>query len=378
MVVDNPTIPEKLRRLNWWIVLVIVVLTGFGLAVLYSAAGGGGSFHPYAAKQGLRFALFLLLMLGLATIDLKWWLKLAYPSYGVVLFLLILVEVLGKVAGGAQRWVDLGVIRLQPSEFMKITIVLALARYYHNLPRVYVTSFYHMLPPLAMIAVPVGLVLLQPDLGTSILIVCGGIGVMFLAGVRAWLFWTGGALMAAALPVAWNLMHDYQQRRVLIFLNPEMDPLGSGYHITQSKIAIGSGGIFGKGYLQGTQSHLNFLPEMHTDFVFAMMSEEWGLMGGLFLLACYGILLGWGLWTAITSRSQFGRLLAMGLTLTVFLYVAINLMMVMGLAPVVGVPLPLMSYGGSAMLTVMIAFGILFSCSLNRDKVMLSEGPNPH
>lgn len=373
---ENLSIPEKLRRLNWWIVLVILTLTGFGLAVLYSAAGDGGGFQPYAMRQSLRFGVFFVMMLGLATIDLKWWMKIAYPAYGAVLAMLIIVEVFGKVAGGAQRWIDLGIIRLQPSEFMKITIVLALARYYHNLPRVYVTSFYHMLPPLAMIGVPVSLVLLQPDLGTSILITAGGIGIMFMAGIRAWLFWTAGAAFAAALPIVWSMMHSYQQKRVMIFLNPELDPLGSGYHITQSKIAIGSGGIFGKGFLMGTQSHLDFLPEMHTDFVFAMMAEEWGLIGGLFLLTCFSILLGWGLWTALTSRSQFGRLLAMGLSVTIFLYVAINLMMVMGLAPVVGVPLPLMSYGGSAMLTVMIAFGILFSCSLNRDKAMMSEGPN--
>ena len=376
-MVETLSIPEKLRRLNWWIVFIILALTGFGLAVLYSAAGEGGDFQPYAMKQSIRFALFFVMMLGLATIDLKWWLKIAYPSYGAVLVLLIIVEVFGKVAGGAQRWIDLGIIRLQPSEFMKITIVLALARYYHNLPRVYVTSFYHMLPPLAMIAVPVLLVLLQPDLGTSLLIIMGGVAVMFLSGIRAWLFWACGAAIAAALPILWTMMHSYQQRRVMIFLNPEMDPLGAGYHITQSKIAIGSGGIFGKGYLMGTQGHLDFLPEMHTDFVFAMVAEEWGLVGGLYILIMYGILLGWGLLTALTSRSQFGRLLAMGLSVTIFLYVAINLMMVMGLAPVVGVPLPLLSYGGSAMLTVMIAFGILFSCSLNRNAAMLSEGPNP-
>lgn len=370
------SIPEKLRRLNWWIVLLIVILTSFGLAVLYSAAGEGGSFQPYAMRQGIRFAMFLVMMLVLATVDLRWWLKVAYPAYGVVLGLLFVVELVGAVAGGSQRWVDLGIIRLQPSEFMKITLILALARYYHNLPRVYVTSFYHMLPPALMMGVPAVLVLLQPDLGTATLITCGGIAIMFLAGVRAWLFWAGGAIFAAALPIAWNLMHNYQQKRVLIFLNPEMDPLGSGYHITQSKIAIGSGGIFGKGYLEGTQGHLKFLPEMHTDFVFAMVAEEWGLMGGLFILTCYAVLLGWGLWIALTSRSQFGRLLAAGLTVAIFLYVAINLMMVMGLAPVVGVPLPLFSYGGSAMMTVLIAFGILFSCSLNREEAMLADGPN--
>lgn len=371
-----PTIPDKLRRLNWWIVLTIAVLGGFGIAVLYSAAGGGGSFQPFAMRQGLRFIVLLGLMLAIASVDLKFWLRIAYPAYAVVVGLLLVVELLGAVAGGSQRWVDLGIIRLQPSEFMKLTLVLALARYYHFLPRVYVTNPYRMIPPVVMTAVPAGLVMLQPDLGTATLITAGAVGIMFLAGLNGWLFVGGAVAFAGSLPIAWQLMHDYQRRRVDIFLNPENDPLGAGYHITQSKIAIGSGGITGKGFLEGTQSHLNFLPEMHTDFIFAMMSEEWGLLGGLFVLACYAVLIGWGLWVALTGRSQFGRLLAGGLTITIFLYVCINLMMVMGLAPVVGIPLPLISYGGSAMMTVLMAFGLLFACSLSRDRTLIEEGPN--
>lgn len=375
MAMVSTSIPEKLRHLNWWIVLVIFLIGGFGTAILYSAAGDGGSFEPYAVRQGLRFLLLLLLMLGIATVPLSAWLKIAYPAYGIVILLLLVVEALGAIAGGSQRWVDLGLIRLQPSEFMKLTLVLALARYYHFLPRVYVTQPYQLIPPLAMISVPALLVLLQPDLGTATLITAGGIGLMFLAGVRAWLFGGGIALVSAALPIAWGFMRDYQRKRVLIFMDPEMDPLGAGYHITQSKIAIGSGGVFGKGFLQGTQGHLKFLPEMHTDFIFAMMSEEWGLAGGLFILGSFAILIGWGLWVALTSRSHFGRLVAMGLTVTIFLYVAINMLMVMGLAPVVGIPLPLISYGGSAMMTVLIAFGILFSCSLDKEGGSLGQGP---
>jgi rod shape determining protein RodA len=216
-----------------------------------------------------------------------------------------------------------------------------------------------LLPALGLIAMPVGMVMLQPDLGTALSILFGGAVVLFLAGVRLWLFGAAAAGVAALLPVAWTFLHDYQKRRVLIFLDPESDPRGAGYHITQSKIAIGSGGIGGKGFLNGTQSHLDYLPELHTDFVFATMAEEWGLMGGLVVIGLYGLVLAWGIRTAVRARSQFQRLLALGLTATLFFYLAINMMMVMGLAPVVGIPLPLISWGGSAMLTVMILLGLL-------------------
>lgn len=289
------------------------------------------------------------------------WKSIAFPVYGVVLVALILVELLGAVSGGSQRWLDLGFIRLQPSELMKFAIVLAVARFYDMLPSGEIRTLNALWPSAAMIGFPFILVLIQPDLGTATMIAAGGIVVMFLAGIPVRLFVGTGALIAAMLPVAWSQLHDYQKKRVLTFLDPESDPLGSGYHITQSKIAIGSGGIFGKGYLNGTQSHLDYLPEGHTDFVFATMAEEWGLLGGVAIIVGFVILARWGMRVSVRAPTRFGRLTAAGLTATIFFYVAINLMMVMGLAPVVGIPLPLVSFGGTAMLTVMICLGVLMS-----------------
>lgn len=355
-MLDGPWVRE-LSRLPWGIVAVIVALAGFGMVILYSA--GGGSLEPWALKHGIRFAVLGMVMLGVAHVRPEVWLKQAWPIYGVLVLALLAVELIGAVGGGSQRWLDLGVIQLQPSEMMKIGIVLAVARYYHYLPRGYETKPMALWPPLLLIGVPVGLVMLQPDLGTALSIMVGGVSVMFLAGVRMWLF--GGALaaVAAAGPFVWGLLHDYQKRRVMIFLDPSIDPRGAGYHITQSKIAIGSGGLTGKGFLDGTQSHLDYLPELHTDFIFATMAEEWGLLGGLFILGGFAVLLGWGMLVSMRAGSQFGRLVAMGLTVTLFFYVAVNMMMVMGLAPVVGIPLPLISYGGSAMMTVLILLGMV-------------------
>ena len=348
---------RELGRMPWGIVLVIMALAGFGMVVLYSAAGG--SLTPWALKQGIRFFILLTVALGLAIIRPETWMRLAWPSYGAVVLALIGVELLGRVGGGSQRWLDLGFIQLQPSEFMKLAIVLVLARYYQYLPRGYETKPNALLPALALIALPAALVMLQPDLGTALSITFGGIVVMFLAGVRLWLFIGAGLATVAAMPLAWSMLHDYQRKRVLIFLDPSSDPRGAGYHITQSKIAIGSGGLSGKGYLNGTQSHLDYLPELHTDFIFATMAEEWGLLGGLFIIIGFGIILAWGIGVALKARGQFQRLLALGLTATLFFYLAINMMMVMGLAPVVGIPLPLISYGGSAMMTVLILLGLI-------------------
>ena len=348
---------RELRRLPWGIVLVIAALGSFGLVILYSAAGGALS--PWALKQGLRFAVLLGVMLALALIRPETWMRLAWPIYGVVLAGLVGVELLGQIGGGSQRWLDIGIIRLQPSEFMKLAVVMVLARFYHSLPRGFETRLNALLPALALIAVPAALVMLQPDLGTALAITFGGIIVMFLAGVRLWLFIGAGVATLAAMPLAWSMMHDYQRKRVLIFLDPASDPRGAGYHITQSKIAIGSGGFDGKGYLNGTQSHLDYLPELHTDFIFATMAEEWGLIGGLFIIVGFGIILAWGIRVAMASKTQFERLLALGLTSTLFFYLAINMMMVMGLAPVVGIPLPLISWGGSAMMTVLILLGVI-------------------
>ncbi len=361
----------RLRELPWLIILTIVALGSFGLVVLYSAAGG--SLQPWALKQGIRFAVLLVAMLALAQVRLSFWLRWAYVIYGAVLVSLLAVEVLGRIGGGSQRWLDLGLIQLQPSEFMKLAIILALARYYHNLPRPFVTTLGGLWLPLVLIGLPAALVLIQPDLGTALAIGFGGVAMMFLAGVRLWLFGAAAAVMAAVMPVAWGFLHAYQKKRVLIFLDPASDPLGAGYHITQSKIAIGSGGLFGKGFLQGTQSHLDYLPELHTDFIFATMAEEWGLLGGLFIIVAFGIILTWAIGVALSARAQFARLMAMGLAWTLFFYLAINMMMVMGLAPVVGIPLPLVSYGGSAMLTVLMLLGIVMGVSRQRRDDMLAR-----
>jgi rod shape determining protein RodA len=352
-------VPAPLIAINWRILLLVLAIGGFGLIVLYSAAGG--SVRPWALSQGIKFAVFLGLAIALSRISEGLWKTIAFPLYAAILLSLVLVELLGAVRGGSQRWLELGFMRLQPSELMKFAIVLAVARFYDMLPSGEIRSFNAIWPAAAMVGFPFMLVLVQPDLGTATMIAAGGIVVMFLAGIPLRLFLGAGAALAAALPVAWLQLHDYQRKRVLIFLDPESDPLGSGYHITQSKIAIGSGGIFGKGYLNGTQSHLDYLPEGHTDFVFATMAEEWGLIGGVAIIMGFVLLTRWGMRVSVRAPTRFGRLTAAGLVTTIFFYFAINLMMVMGLAPVVGIPLPLVSFGGTAMLTVMICLGVLMS-----------------
>ena len=367
-------LPDRLRALPWGVILVVVALGCFGLVVLYSAAGQ--SMTPWALNQAIRFAIMLALMLVIAHVDMTVWARFAYPAYAVILVLLVVVEAVGFIGKGGQRWIDLGIIRLQPSEFMKIAVILALARYYHFLPRGHVETPKAVWPPLLMILVPFGLVAAQPDLGTGLMIAFGGVAMLFLAGVR--LRWFGAviALVAIAFPIALSTLHGYQRKRIDTFLDPASDPLGSGYHITQSKIAIGSGGLFGKGFGNGTQGALEYLPERQTDFVFATMAEEWGLMGGLFVLVGFGYVIAWGIGIALSARSHFARLAAMGLTCTIFFYVVINTAMVMGLAPVVGIPLPLISYGGSAMLTVLVTLGILLSIARQRDRTTLGTGPS--
>lgn len=364
-------LPSWLHGLPWHVLAALIALGLFGGLVLYSA--GGGSLSPWAATHVIRFAVLALVMLVLAQTSLELWLRNAYAIYAVVLAALVGVEALGAVRGGSQRWLDLGFIRLQPSELMKLAVVLALARYFHTLPRGALTSARAALPAAGLILAPAALVILQPDLGTALAIIAGGAVVLFLAGLPGWWFGAAAGAAAAALPLLYASLHDYQRKRVLIFLNPEQDPLGSGYHITQSKIAIGSGGLFGKGFLNGTQTQLDYLPEMHTDFAFAAMAEEWGLMGGLFILVMWSIILAWGLGVSLTARSEFARLAAAGLTFTLFFYIAVNLLMVMGLAPVVGIPLPLLSYGGSAMLTVLVTMGLLICVARHKDREQLGR-----
>jgi rod shape determining protein RodA len=351
-------LPQPIATLPWRVLLPLALLTGFGAAVLYSAAGG--SMYPYAAPHLMRFAMFVTMAIAIsyAPADLVRWA--VYPVYGAVCLMLVLVEALGHISGGSQRWLNLGPLVLQPSELMKPTIVLVLASFYNTLPAGMVSNWRSLVPPAMLIGVPMVLVLLQPDLGTALAITFAGTVVMFLAGLPVKWFVGAGAAGVVIAPLAYFFaLHDYQRARVTTFLNPESDALGTGYHITQSQIAIGSGGILGKGFGNGSQSHLNYLPEAHTDFVFATMAEEWGLLGGLFVLLVFGIVLRWGLGVARRAPDRFSRLLAGGMTATVFFYGAVNMMMVMGLAPVVGIPLPFLSYGGSSMLTNMICIGTL-------------------
>jgi rod shape determining protein RodA len=364
------TLKDKVLRIRWLMVLVLCAIAAMGIAMLYSAAGG--KMEPWAIRQLLRFLVALGILLLVAVSDIRLWLRLAYPIYLASLVLLVVVDFAGIIGMGAQRWIDLGIINLQPSEVMKIALVLALARYFHAMASEDVARPWRLVLPVLMVLAPVALVLKQPDLGTAMMLLIGAAAMFFAAGVRLWMFIAVGLAGLATLPLAWQTLHDYQRKRVLTFLDPETDPLGSGYHILQSKIALGSGGLFGKGYLQGTQSHLNFLPEKQTDFIFTMLAEEFGLVGSLGMLALYAIVLAYCLAISISARSQFGRLLAMGITCTFFLYVFINMAMVMGLIPVVGIPLPLVSYGGTAIVSLMLGFGLVMCVYVHRD-VMISR-----
>ena len=371
---DHLTLPEKLRRLNWGMIALIVTIGLIGVALLYSA--GGKSWSPWAWPQLARFGVGLCLMMVISLTDVRIWLQLAYPMYGIMLFLLVVVEVMGHIGMGAQRWINLGFFVLQPSELMKITLVLALAKYFHSLSLEDIGHPIKLVAPLAMVIAPVGLVLLQPNLGTALLLTMASGAVFFTGGVRWWKFVIVIALAAAILPIGWHHLHDYQKARLMTFMNPAADPLGHGYNIMQSKIALGSGGLFGRGFGQGTQSQLQFLPEKHTDFIFVVLAEEFGMIGALFLLLLYFLLIAYGFMIALTCRNQFGRLAAFGLTVSFFLYVFVNVAMVTGTIPVVGIPLPLVSYGGTAMLTLLIGCGLLLSISVHRDMRISRTGIN--
>jgi rod shape determining protein RodA len=359
------TLGEKVWQVSWSLILLISLLTGIGVVMLYSAANG--DMDPWASRHIMRFGVGLVLLLIVALVDIRLWMRYAYWLYALALVLLVAVEVKGTIGMGAQRWIDLGFFQLQPSELMKVALVLTLARFFHGTDLEDVGRPLFLLVPVALVLLPVGLVLRQPDLGTALMMLAGAGVLFFVAGVRLWMFVVVLVIGVAAVPIAWQFLHDYQKQRVLTFINPESDPLGAGYHILQSKIALGSGGLSGKGFLQGTQSHLNFLPEKQTDFIFVMLAEEFGMLAGLALLLLYVLVLVYGLAIALRARNQFGRLVAIGVTMTFFLYVFINIAMVMGLIPVVGVPLPLVSYGGTAMMTLMLAFGLLMSVWVHRD-----------
>ena len=359
------TLPEKLWQTSWSLVFWLCLIASIGFFMLYSAANA--SFDPWTTRQVVRFGLGLILMLSITLIDIRLVMRYSYLLYAVVLALLFFVELRGVVGGGAQRWVDLGFINLQPSELMKVALVLAMARYFHSLSIEDAGRPLFLLLPILMVIVPVVMIIRQPDLGTALMIVMGSGVLFFMAGVRLWKFALVFVIGLASIPILWGFLKLYQKERILTFINPERDPLGAGYHILQSKIALGSGGLFGKGFLQGTQSHLNFLPEQQTDFIFTMLAEELGLIGGIGLIALYVIVLAYGFVISIRCRHQFGRLVAIGVTTTFFLYVFINIAMVMGMIPIVGVPLPLISYGGTALLTIMLCMGLLMSVHVHRD-----------
>jgi len=341
--------------------------------MLYSA--GGMNWQPWAAAHLVRLLLGLVLLLACALVNIRSYLHFAYVIYGVCFLLLVAVELIGHMGMGAQRWINLGVIVLQPSELMKIALVLTLARYYHNLTLQETRHLGRLVLPAVIVALPVVLTLMQPNLGTAMLMVLGSIAIMWAAGVRAWIFILGIAVVLAAVPVAWEfVLHDYQKARVETFLHPETDPSGAGYNIMQSTIALGAGGFAGRGLGLGTQSQLQFLPEKHTDFIFVVLAEEWGWLGAMVTLALYMVLIGYGFLIALGCRHDFGRLVAIGLTVNLFLYVMVNVAMISGLIPIVGIPLPLLSYGGTAMLTMMISSGILLSVAAHRDARIAKGG----
>lgn len=355
----------KLRALSWPLVGLITIISCIGFVLLYSVAGG--SFEPWADRQMVRFAIGFLIMIAVALIDVRIWFQLAYPIYGVSLLLLIAVEFIGRTGKGAERWIELGPLQLQPSELMKIGLILALARFLHGILVEDVSRPTRLLGALALIVIPAVLVLMQPNLGTATILIVGGAGLLFLAGLSWKIIVPVIVLAVAAVPVGWEfVLKDYQKQRVYTFLDPDTDPLGSGYNILQSKIALGSGGVFGKGFGEGTQSRLNFLPEKQTDFIFTVMGEEFGLFGLTILMGLYLAVLAQGTMIALDTRSQFGRLVAMGICINFLLYILINTSMSMGLIPVVGIPLPLVSYGGTALLTVLFGFGLLLSVQIHR------------
>ncbi len=364
---------RKLLYLNWPVVLLLAAVSGFGFLMLYSVAGGSAT--PWMEPQMKRFGVGMVAMIVVAMVPIWFWRNMALLAYGGSLALLVAVDMFGEVGMGAQRWIDLGPIRLQPSELMKVSLVMLLAAYYDWLPLKRVSHIFWVLLPVVFISIPTLLTLSQPDLGTALLLLIGGATVMFAAGVH-WAYFATviaagvGAIYAVFVSrgTPWQLLKDYQYRRIDTFLDPSNDPLGAGYHITQAKIALGSGGWTGRGFMQGTQSRLNFLPEKHTDFIFTTLAEEFGFVGASTLLALYALIIFFCVVSAVNNRDRFAALVTLGITMTFFLFFAVNMSMVMGLAPVVGVPLPLVSYGGSAMLVLLLAFGLVQSAHVHKPR----------
>ena len=357
----------KLQSINYPLLGLIITLFFVGLAALYSISNG--DFNSWPLKHSQRFILGLIIFFLVIFFDLRLIFGYAYVIFFLSIMSLVIIPFFGIESNGATRWINIAGISLQPSEFVKYTLILALAKYFHSINND--SSFIKtLIIPLIITIVPVLLVITQPDLGTALIILIGGISLFWISGLNYKYFIVGVFSILCSLPVLWQYLKDYQKDRVLTFFNPERDPLGNGYHIMQSKIALGSGGIFGKGYMEGTQSHLNFLPEMQTDFIFTMLGEEFGFIGTLLLLLMYAALIMISIRLALKSRSLFSKYLSLGVCNVFFIYVFVNIGMVTGLLPVVGVPLPFISYGGSSMLAVMFGFGLLMNCYINRNIII--------
>ncbi len=354
----------KVWQVSWFYVLLLCLLAGVGYTALYSAGGGP---EPYASKHILRFGFGLVMMLSIAMVDIRFIARFSYPIYAGAIGLLVLVLRMGHVGKGAQRWIDLGGLQLQPSELAKIALVMSLAAWFHRASHERIGNPLFLVPPAIMVLLPVGLILKEPNLGTAVITALVGAAVILAAGIRWWKVVLVAVPLPFAAQFAFSHLHDYQRARITTFLNPESDPLGAGYNIIQSKIALGSGGFLGKGFLQGTQGHLNFLPEKQTDFIYTMIAEEFGLVGGLAVLALLALIVVGGMIIALRCRQQFGRLLALGISVNFFMYCFVNIAMVMGAIPGGGLPLPVVSHGGAAMLTVMFGFGLLMSVHVHRD-----------
>ena len=364
----NLSLTDKMKKFNYRYAALICLVVFIGIGILYSA--GNGHFSPWADRQFMRFLLSFVLFYVVSLINLRFWMKYAYWIYAGGILLLLGVSLFGHVGMGAQRWLNLGIINVQPSEVMKIALVIALARYFHGSSPADIRSWQHLAPPLLLMLWPVLFIIAQPDLGTALMLVFVTGALLFVVGVQLWKFLLVFVLGGISMPILWFFMHDYQKQRVLTFLYPESDPLGTGYHIIQSKITLGSGGLFGKGFMESTQSRLSFLPEKQTDFIFTLFSEEFGFLGSCTLIALFFGIIIYGFLIAARCHNFFGKLLAIGLTVNFALYVFINIGMVSGLLPVVGVPLPLISYGGTAMLTLFIGFGLIEAVDINREMVI--------
>ena len=363
---DNLSFREKILSLDFPLIFLILLLGTISLFAMYSTEQG--KFGYYTQSHFYRFTIFFMVFMIVSFFRVKFWFKSTYLFYLIVLMLLIAVDLYGITSSGSKRWINLFFLNLQPSELMKVALIIFLARYYNKIPSEYVSNLKYIFLPLFAIIVPVFLVAAQPDLGTAILIAIGGGAVVWLAGFRLKFFIYSFFVLICLIPVAISFLKPYQKSRILTFFNPERDPLGAGYQIIQSKIAVGSGGIFGKGFLQGSQSYLDYLPEKHTDFIFTLFSEEFGFVGSMALLLIYVLIIYRIIAIGNQSRNNFARLYCFSFATAFFSYVAINMMMVLGLLPIVGAPLPIMSYGGSAMLSMMIGLGIVMSCKINQEE----------